>query len=162
MKKKIPHWKKIHTIVYDFDGVFTDNNVYITENGKEIVKCNRSDGIGISRIKKIGVKCYVISSEKNIVFEKRCQKLNINFKQNVLDKKIAVLDICKENNIEPKNTLFLGNDINDIPALKLVGFPVAVADAFIEIEEFVKFKTKAKGGQGAVREVCDIIFKSKK
>ena len=155
-------FSNVKLALFDFDGVFTDNNVYITENGKEIVKCNRSDGIGISRIKKIGVKCYVISSEKNIVVEKRCQKLNINFKQNVLDKKIAVLDICKENNIEPKNTLFLGNDINDIPALKLVGFPVAVADAFIAIEEFIKFKTKAKGGQGAVREVCDIIFKSKK
>ena len=155
-------FSNVKLALFDFDGVFTDNNVYITENGKEIVKCNRSDGIGISRIKKIGIKCYVISSEKNIVVEKRCQKLNINFKQNVLDKKIAVLDICKENNIEPENTLFLGNDINDIPALKSVGFPVAVADAFLEIEEFVKFKTKAKGGQGAVREVCDIIFRSKK
>ena len=118
-------FSNVKLALFDFDGVFTDNNVYITENGKEIVKCNRSDGIGISRIKKIGIKCYVISSEKNIVVEKRCQKLNINFKQNVLDKKIAVLDICKENNIEPENTLFLGNDINDIPALKSVGFPVA-------------------------------------
>ena len=155
-------FSNIKLALFDFDGVFTDNNVYITENGEEIVRCNRSDGIGISRIKKIGVKCYVISSEKNIVVEKRCKKLNIKFKQNVLDKKLAVLDICRKHNIEPENTLFLGNDINDIPAFKTVGYPVAVADAFLEIEEFVKFKTKAKGGHGAVREVCDIIFRSKK
>ena len=155
-------FSNVKLALFDFDGVFTDNNVYTTENGEEIVRCNRSDGIGISRIKKIGVKCYVISSEKNIVVEKRCKKLNIKFKQNILDKKLAVLDICREHNIEPENTLFLGNDINDIPAFKTVGYPVAVADAFLEVEEFIKFKTKAKGGHGAVREICDIIFRSKK
>ena len=93
-------FSNIKLALFDFDGVFTDNNVYITENGKEIVRCNRSDGIGISRIKKIGVKCYVISSEKNIVVEKRCEKLNINFKQNILDKKLAVLDIDNKHHSE--------------------------------------------------------------
>ena len=148
--------------LFDFDGVLTDNYVYVCENGTETVKCNRSDGIGISRIQKIGIKCFVISSEKNSVVEKRCKKLNIPLKQNVLNKEIAVLEICKDYNIELKNTLFLGNDINDIPAFKIVGFPIAVADAFPEIETFVRYKTETKGGKGAVREICDLIFNSNK
>jgi len=148
--------------LFDFDGVLTDNFVYVTEDGNEIVRCYRSDGIGISRIQKIGIKCFVISSEKNPVVEKRCKKLKVPLKQNVLDKEIAVLDICKKYNIDLKNTLFLGNDINDIPALRIVGFPVAVADSFPEIKNYVLYKTQAKGGKGAVREVCDLIFNSNK
>ena len=148
--------------LFDFDGVITDNYVYVSENGTEMIRCNRSDGIGISRIQKIGVKCFVVSSEKNSVVEKRCKKLNIPLKQNVLNKETAVLDICKKYNLDVKHTLFLGNDINDIPALKIVGFPVAVADAFPEIEKYVLYKTEAKGGKGAVREVCDHIFNSNK
>ena len=148
--------------LFDFDGVMTDNFVYVSENGNEIVRCYRSDGIGISRIKKIGIKCFVISSEKNSVVKKRCKKLNIPLKQNVLNKEIAVLDICNKYNIDLKNTLFLGNDINDIPALRIVGFPIAVADAFPEIDNYVCLKTEAKGGKGAVREICDLIFNSNK
>ena len=153
---------EVKLALFDFDGVITDNFVYVSENGTEIVRCNRSDGIGISRIQKIGIKCFVISSEKNAVVEKRCKKLNIPLIQNVLDKEIAVLDICKEYNIDLKNTLFLGNDINDIPALRIVGFPMAVADSFPEIESYVSYKTKTKGGKGAVREVCDLIYNSNK
>ena len=152
----------IRLALFDFDGVFTDNHVYVSEDGKETVKCCRSDGIGISRIMKLGIKCYVISSERNLVVEERCRKINIPFEQNVDDKEISVLEICKKNNIHPKNTMFLGNDINDIPAFKTVGFPFAVADSFPEIKKYVIYKTKANGGHGAVREICDLIYNAKR
>ena len=71
------------------------------------------------------------------------------------------VDTCREYNVSPKNTLFLGNDINDIPAFKCVGIPVAVADAFDEVIPFVKYKTINNGGNGAVREICDMVFKQK-
>ncbi len=159
MKSK---FSDVRLVLLDFDGVITDNYVYVSENGTEVVKCNRSDGIGISRIKKIGIQCCVISSEKNSVVEIRCKKLNIPFKQNVKNKELAVLEFCNEYKVDIKNTLFLGNDINDIPAFKIVGFPVAVSDAYPEVKKYVSYETDAKGGQGAVREVCDLIFNSNK
>ena len=124
----------IKLVIFDFDGVLTDNYVYVCENGNETVKCNRSDGIGISRIQKIGIKCFVISSEKNAVVEKRCKKLNIPLIQNVLDKEIAVLDICKEYNIDLKNTLFLGNDINDLKIATRCFSPPDSLDTLLDIK----------------------------
>ena len=155
-------FSEIKLALFDFDGVFTDNCVYVSEDGKESVKCYRSDGIGISRINELGIKCFVISSEKNLVVEERCRKINISFEQNVQNKEMSVLAICKKNNIDLKHTMFLGNDINDIPALRIVGFPFAVADSFPEITKYVIYKTKANGGKGAVREVCDLIYNAKK
>ncbi len=155
-------FSQIKLALFDFDGVFTDNCVYVSEDGKESVKCCRSDGIGISRINELGIKCFVISSERNLVVEERCRKLNISFEQNVKNKEMSVLAICKKNNIDLKHTMFLGNDINDIPALRIVGFPLAVADSFPEIKKYVIFQTKANGGKGAVREVCDLIYNAKK
>ena len=148
----------IRLALFDFDGVFNDNHVYVSEDGKETLKCCISDGIGISRIKELGIKCYVISSERNFVVKERCRKINISFEQNVKDKENSVPDICKRNNIDPKNEMFLGNDINDIPALRIVGLSYAVADCFPEIKKYVTFQTNANGRKGAVREVCDLIY----
>lgn len=144
--------------LFDFDGVFTDNLVYISDLGIESVLCSRSDGIGISRISSIGILNYVISSETNLVVKKRCEKLNISLLQGVIDKKDAVVKLCQKLNIKLEECLFLGNDINDIPALEIVGIPVAVADAYPEILDYVIYKTSKKGGKGAVREICDIIY----
>ena len=79
-----------------------------------------------------------------------------------MTKKFLCLKYAKKNNIHPKNTMFLGNDINDIPAFKTVGFPFAVADSFPEIKKYVIYKTKANGGHGAVREICDLIYNAKR
>jgi len=150
--------KKIQLVIFDFDGVFTDNNVNISENGLESVNCCRSDGLGISRLKSIGIPNYIISTESNKVVSVRAKKLNIPVFQNIKDKSQAVSSLCKELGINLKNTMFVGNDINDIPALKIVGFPVAVSDCYDEILPYVIFKTQKKGGRGAVREICDLIF----
>ena len=93
----------IRLALFDFDGVFNDNHVYVSEDGKETLKSCINDGIGISRIKELGIKCYVISSERNFVVKERCRKINISFEQNVKDKENSVPDICKRNNIDPKN-----------------------------------------------------------
>lgn len=150
--------KKIKLVIFDFDGVFTDNNVNISENGLESVNCCRSDGLGISRLKSIGIPNYIISTESNKVVSVRAKKLNIPVFQNIKDKSQAVSSLCEKLGINLENTMFVGNDINDIPALKIVGFPVAVSDSFEEILPYVIFKTQKKGGRGAVREICDLIF----
>ena len=151
----------IKLAIFDFDGVFTDNKVLVSENGIESVTCCRSDGIGISRIAKIGVKSYVISTETNPVVEVRCKKLKISVIQGVNDKQEVIKNLCESLKLSPEECLFLGNDINDISALKFVGCPLAVADSYSEIEPYVIYKTKAKGGEGAVREICDLIYNCK-
>ena len=154
--------KKIELIIFDFDGVFTDNSVSISEGGLESVNCYRSDGLGISRLKSLGIPNYIISTESNKVVSVRAKKLNIPVFQNVKDKSEAVSSLCKKLRVSLENTMFVGNDINDIPALKIVGFPVAVSDAYDEIIPYVIFKTQKKGGKGAVREICDLIFNAQK
>lgn len=155
-------FSKIKIVVFDFDGVFTNNKVIVNELGLEAVICNRSDGIGLSRLKSIGVKSFIISTEKNKVVLKRAEKLKIKCYNNIDDKSKILKNICNEENVNLKDVCFVGNDINDIPALEICGFPVGVKDSYDEIKPYIKFITKNKGGEGAVREICDLIFFQKK
>lgn len=151
----------VKLIAFDFDGVFTDNTVYVTQDGVESVRCWRSDGLGLSRLQSIGVQAFIVSTEENPVVTARADKLKIPCKQGVEDKAAAILQTCTELGIAPEHTIFVGNDINDIPAFKSVGLPVAVADAYPEVYPHVLFRTEKPGGFGAVREVCDLIFQAK-
>jgi YrbI family 3-deoxy-D-manno-octulosonate 8-phosphate phosphatase len=148
----------IQLVVFDFDGVFTDNTVYVAQDGVESVRCWRSDGLGLSRLRSIGVQTFIVSTETNPVVTARANKLKIPCKQGIEDKAVAILETCRELGISPAQTMFVGNDINDIPAFKSIGVPVAVADAHPEVYPFVLFRTEKPGGFGAVREVCDLIF----
>ena len=148
----------IKLIAFDFDGVFTDNTVYVSQDGTESVRCWRSDGLGLSRLKSVGVQAFIISTEVNPVVAARADKLKLPYKQGVSDKAATVLEICREYRVSLENTMFVGNDINDIPAFGLVGIPVAVADAYPEVSSHVMYRTKKPGGFGAVREICDMIF----
>ena len=151
----------VKLIAFDFDGVFTDNTVYITQGGVESVRCWRSDGLGLSRLQSIGVHVFIISTEENPVVTARANKLKMPCKQGVEDKAAAILQTCAELGIAPEHTMFVGNDINDIPAFKSVGLPVAVADAYPEVYPYVLLRTKKFGGFGAVREICDLVFNAK-
>ena len=151
----------VKLIAFDFDGVFTDNTVYITQGGVESVRCWRSDGLGLSRLQSIGVHAFIISTEENPVVTARANKLKMSCKQGVEDKAAAILQTCTELGIEPEHTMFVGNDINDIPAFKSVGLPVAVADAYPEVDPYVLFQTEKSGGLGAVREICDLVFNAR-
>ncbi len=151
----------VKLIAFDFDGVFTDNTVFVTQDGVESVRCWRSDGLGLARLRSVGVQAVIISTEANPVVTARAQKLKLPCKQAVEDKAAAILEICKELGVAPAQTMFVGNDINDIPAFNVVGIPVAVADAYPETHPHVLYRTKKRGGFGAVREVCDLIFQAK-
>ena len=152
---------QVELVAFDFDGVFTDNAVYISEKGIESVRCSRSDGLGIERIKNKGVKVVVISTETNPVVSVRVKKLKIECYQGVIDKREAIISICKNLEVPLNKTMFVGNDINDIPAFEVVGLPVCVADSFTEVFQYAKFKTLKCGGHGAVREICDKIYFAK-
>jgi 3-deoxy-D-manno-octulosonate 8-phosphate phosphatase (KDO 8-P phosphatase) len=151
----------VKLVAFDFDGVFTDNTVYVNQDGIESVRCWRSDGLGLSRLKSIGVQTFIISTETNPVVTARSKKLKMSCKQGIEDKAATIVQTCIELGIEPEHTMFVGNDINDIPAFKSIGLPIAVADAYPEVYPYVLFRTEKSGGFGAVREVCDLIFQAR-
>jgi len=148
----------VRLIAFDFDGVFTDNTVYVDQDGVESVRCWRSDGLGLARLRSVGVQAFIISTEVNPVVRTRAQKLRLPCKHGVEDKAAAILATCRELGIDPKATMFVGNDINDIPAFRSIGVPVGVADAHPEIHPHILWRTRKRGGFGAVREVCDQVF----
>jgi len=151
----------VQLVAFDFDGVFTDNMVYLNEEGIESVRCWRSDGLGLSRLESVGINTVIISTEANPVVTARAKKLNIPCRQGVENKAQAIISICKEFEVDIKSVAFVGNDINDIAAFELVGLPIAVYDAHPEVLPYISYQTKAMGGRGAVREVCDLIFMSR-
>lgn len=151
----------VRLIAFDFDGVFTDNTVYVSQDGIESVRCWRSDGLGLARLRAVGVQAFIISTEANPVVSARAQKLKLPCKQGVRDKAAEILATCKELQISPQQTMFVGNDINDIPAFQSIGIPVGVADAYPEIYPYVLYRTQRPGGFGAVREICDLVFNAR-
>jgi len=153
--------KKIRLVVFDFDGVFTDNRVFVFENGTEGVLCSRADGFGIEALRKTGVKVLVISTEKNPVVKARCQKLNILCIQGADNKARILKEEASKLKMPLAETAYLANDINDLECLAIVGLPACVEDSNPEVINISKYKTRAKGGYGAVREFCDYLVKLK-
>jgi len=147
--------KEVELVIYDFDGVMTNNKVLINENGKESVFCNRSDGLAISYIKEMGLPQIIISTEKNKIVEMRARKLGIQVIHGTDYKKNIVKKYCSDKNIDLNKVIFIGNDINDLETMKIVGYPIAPSDAHTIIKNEAKFLTKAKGGEGVIRELLD-------
>ena len=149
---------EISLIIFDFDGVLTNNFVYVDENGKETVRCSRADGLGFDAIRKINIKSYIISTEKNKVVSNRAKKLKIPNFQGIKDKWSLVCEIAKENKIDTKKILFVGNDLNDYEAIKNCGFSACPADSHNTIKKVSKFILKNNGGNGIVREIVEDLL----
>ena len=152
-------FSSVKFLAFDFDGVFTDNIVYTTDTGQESVACWRSDGIGLSNVKKLGIPIWVISTETNPVVTKRCEKLGIDCMQGCDDKLSVLCNLIDQHRCELKHSIFVGNDINDAACLEKVGLPIVVADSHPDIQHFACYQTEKPGGKGAVREICDLIVK---
>lgn len=150
---------KIRLIAFDFDGVFTDNMVYVMENGIEAVRCFRSDGLGLQKLKKLGIETIIISTEANPVVSARAKKLKIRCVQNCDDKRAALESIAKELGVSLAEVAFVGNDINDLPCLTCVALPIVVQDAHPDVIAHSIYRTSRPGGYGAVREICDWLEK---
>lgn len=153
--------EKIKLIIYDFDGVLTDNKVLVSEDGLESVSCNRADGLAIELIKNAGIPQLILSKETNKIVAARAKKLNIPVLQGIDNKSKALQELIKEKKINLSEVMFLGNDLNDIPVMRQVGFPVCPADAYNEIKETAKLILKTSGGEGVVRELIEYIEKIK-
>ncbi len=150
--------KKVDLVVMDFDGVMTDDCVIVDQNGIESVRCSRADGMGIRLLRESGMKIIVLSTERNPVVMTRCKKLNLECIHGVLKKGEILENYMKEHEINPQNVIYIGNDINDLPCFPLVGCAVVPADAHPEVKKEADIVLLHNGGEGAVRELCDMLL----
>lgn len=156
--------KNIKLLAMDFDGIMTDGCVYVNQDGQETVKCSRKDGLGIELLKKHGLDAVVISKEVNPVVGMRCNKLKIECTQAVADseaKSEILKRVAKERNLKLEEVAYMGDDLNDLKMFDVAGLAITVADGHPLIKQKADLITKAKGGQNAVREVCEIILEAK-
>jgi len=145
----------IKLLVYDFDGVMTDNKVYVDQNGNEMVQVSRADGLGIAEIRKLGIQQMILSTETNPVVAARAIKLDLLCIQGVDNKAQTLTDYCENHQFELSNVAYVGNDINDLEVMKLVGTTFCPADAYSSIKEISQFILSSKGGEGVAREIFD-------
>jgi 3-deoxy-D-manno-octulosonate 8-phosphate phosphatase (KDO 8-P phosphatase) len=154
---------KIKLLILDVDGVLTDNTLYIDDDGKETKRFNVSDGMGIALALRAGLEIALISGRRSKATEYRASDLKIKHLYLGETNKIKAYDELKRNlNLKDEEIAYVGDDILDVPILKKVALPISVKDANPIAKSFAKFITKANGGEGAVREVIDMILKSKK
>ena len=170
-------WAKVKLLITDFDGVWTDDAVYVDQTGVESVRCLRADGFGITRLQAAGVPVIVLSAEANPVVAARCKKLGVSCFQGLDDKLATLRRLCDTDGklLAPLSEIaYMGNDVNDIECLKAVGFPVIVKNAEDAVFNAMDaqpdrnviptgraYVTRRAGGYGAVREVCDLILEER-
>jgi N-acylneuraminate cytidylyltransferase len=150
--------EQIAALVLDFDGVFTNDKVYVSQDGHETVRCSRSDGM----LKQTGLPIWVLSTEVNPVVRARADKLGLPVRQGLKDKGQALTQLMQEQGYDPAQVVYVGNDVNDLPCLRLVGCPVAVADAHPMVLAQAALVLEHPGGDGAIREICDLIMEMKR
>jgi YrbI family 3-deoxy-D-manno-octulosonate 8-phosphate phosphatase len=152
----------VRLVVFDFDGVFTDNRAVVFQDGSEAVLCHRGDGHGLGQLRAAGIPLLVLSTEVNPVVKARCQKLQIECRQGLSDKKAMLASIMDEHGVEPPQVIFVGNDVNDLECMRAVGCGVAPADAHPSVLAEADLVLSRPGGRGAVRELCDLILSQRR
>ena len=155
--KRRPIPARVDLVVFDFDGVMTDNRVWMDQDGREMVAANRGDGHGLALLRQAGIQALVISKEANPVVAARCRKLNLDYVQGVADKAVLLKALLQERQIDPQHVLYLGNDVNDVPCFPLVACALVVADAHPAARRAADIVLSQNGGHGAVRELCDLL-----
>jgi N-acylneuraminate cytidylyltransferase len=154
--------EKIELVIFDFDGVFTDNRVWTDQDGREMVAASRSDSIKFGELRGKGIEVMILSSEPNPVVAARAKKIGVETIQGIglQDKGRVMREVLEQKNVKAENVVYVGNDVNDLPCFEIAGWSVAVADAYPEVLQAADFVLSKPGGHGAVRELCELILKS--
>lgn len=155
-----PMPEKIDLVVLDFDGVVTDNRVWTDQDGREMISAWRSDSLWLGELRDRGVQVVILSSEPNQVVKARARKMGLEAVHGVgiKEKGEALKNLLSEKNIDAAHTIYVGNDINDLPCFEIAGWGVAVADAYPEILRAADYVLSRPGGHGALRELCEMIL----
>jgi N-acylneuraminate cytidylyltransferase len=154
--------KTVKMIICDFDGVLTDNHVYTDQDGRETIMASRADSMHVKKLRGMGIEVMVLSSESNPVVMARAKKMGIEAIHNVgMENKGGVLiDVLKQRGVKAENIIYVGNDLNDLSCFEVAGWSVAVADAYPEVIRAADFVLTKPGGQGAIRELTEIVLKN--
>lgn len=150
-----PTLSDVEAVVFDFDGVQTNDRVMVSDQGIEMVAVNRRDGLGFTMLRQAGIRTLILSTEANPVVSHRARKVQVEVIQSSKDKRYDLLDWCQRNKIDPKKVAFVGNELNDLAAMSVVGWPIAVADSHPKVLDLARSVTRLSGGQGVVREVAE-------
>lgn len=148
----------VELLVLDFDGVLTDNRVWVNAEGQEWVAAHRGDGWGLARLREAGIEVIVLSTETDPVVAARCEKLGLPVEQGVQDKSPALRAILEQHGVDPSRAIFVGNDENDVPCFPIVASALVPADAHRSARRQADRVLNHRGGRGAVREVCDLLL----
>jgi len=151
----------LDAIVFDFDGVHTDDFAYVDQEGVETVRVKRGDGLGIGLLKDAGLTLLILSTEKNPVVQARAKKLGVTAITGKDDKAEALSDWLATNDIDPSRVAYVGNDVNDAGCLEMVGWPIVVQDAHPDVKRLARLTLDSRGGEGAVRELADLVLHAK-
>ncbi len=157
----MPTPPKIALIVFDFDGVMTDNLVWVMEDGREAVACSRADGLGFKILRQHGLQLLIMSTETNPVVRARARKLKVPVLQSVEDKGTAIRNYCTKHGLELSQVAFVGNHVNDLPAMRLVGYPIAVGDAHASVKKIAWRVLRTVGGRGVSCEIAEKLLRIK-
>ena len=162
--RQFPDWVSVHTIVFDFDGVFTNNKVWVDQNGIESVRCDRGDGLGLDLLrifikkKNWAVKYFILSKEKNPVVSVRAEKIQVPCVQSISSKAEYLENYLDENNLNAEGLVFVANDLNDLAAMRVAGFSVTPSDAHPLILDEADLILSQRGGDGFVRAFIELLI----
>lgn len=152
--------RAVRFVAFDFDGVFTDDAVYVSQDGTEMVRCWRGDGLGLRKLEAVGIRSAILSTEVNPVVGLRARKMRIQCFQGLEDKRARLESLSAELGIPLTQFAYVGNDINDLLCFQGVALPIAVRNAHPDVLGCARYRTDAPGGYGAVREVCDVLARA--
>src|SRR5574337_641697 len=154
--------RRIRLFATDVDGVLTDAGMYYSESGDEWKKFNTRDGMGIKLLQKAGLITAIVTQERTRLVARRAEKLAIpELHQGVFDKLSVIRDMAMRHGISLRQVAYIGDDVNDIEAMQAVGFSAAPADSLPQVLKIVNYVCRHKGGEGAVRELAEIILLSR-
>ena len=148
----------IDAFVFDFDGVLTNNLVYLNQEGVESVVCSRADGLAFDVLRKLKKPTFILSTEKNSVVTMRAKKLKIQALQGIKNKADALSSLSESKGYDLGRILYVGNDLNDFNVMKICGYSACPIDSHIKIKELSNIVLNTRGGEGVVRELLEEIF----
>ena len=150
--------KNIDAIIFDFDGVLTNDRVIVGENGEEFVTCNRRDGLAFDILRKNSIKTYILSTEKNKVVSARAKKLQVEAIQGSSDKLSDFKQLCADKGLRPEHVVYIGNDLNDYQVMNNCAYSFCPADSHPEIKKISTGVLQSNGGDGVARELVENVL----
>ena len=157
MNSKLNKIQKPKIIFTDFDGCLTDDRVWLNQEGEEFVAANRKDGLAVNRLKNLGIQVVITSTETNKVVLARGNKMGVEVLQGLVDKAESIEQYLNQKNLSWKDVWYIGNDVNDLGAIRKAKFSICPSDAVKAVKKEVDLKLKTKGGYGVLSELATLL-----